>query len=101
MRRVIAFACLCLTLALGGCVCNGGQFSILAIPFGSMARMARASSNRRPASWFGLSIGSEIRHGPPFGPPFGQAYGRHRRGCQPLYALDPFWSRYRQVGVVC
>lgn len=102
MRRVIAFACLCLTLALGGCVTSGEVGSAsYGDPFWVYGPRGPYVIEPPASNWFGLSIGSGIRHGPPFGPPFGQAYGRHRRGCQPLYALDPFWSRYRQVGVVC
>jgi len=96
MRRAVAFACL--ALVLGGCVTSGEVGSAShGDPFWVHGPRGPYVIEQPASNWFGLSIGSGVRRGPPFG----HAFGRHRRGCQPLYALDPFWSRYRQVGVVC
>jgi hypothetical protein len=99
MKRASALVVLAFVLA--GCVTDdiGGEPPYPG-PHWAYGHNAPYVIERPPVSRFSLSIGSGWQR-----PPFGHAYG-HRRHCQPLYALDPFWSRgahqrYRRVGVAC
>lgn len=99
MKRAIALTAL--AFVLGGCVTDDFDASP---PYGAPPWAygwgGPSIVERPPVTGFSLSIGSG-RHGPPYG----RAHG-YRRPCQPVYAMDPFWSRgpfprYRQVGVAC
>jgi hypothetical protein len=99
MHRSIAFPFL--AIVISGCVTNGASDEPLVA---GDPLHAPTWFDRAPSSGFSFSIGTQRRM-----PPYGYALGRKQRGCRPLYALDPFWSRwpgaayprYRQVGVVC